>query len=220
MRVLDEWLLTPQRAAVHLPTATAVLADLHLGYDEARRRRGEAIPSQGLGGLGDTLATLRAVHGAKRLVIAGDLCEDASGLALLPDLVALVGQQGLELTAVVPGNHDRGLARHAATLPLAPEGVQLGGWLVLHGDGPLPAGRRVMGHFHPRLRWGPRVSASCYLVGPDQLVLPAFSRDAAGEDVLRSRRWVGHRCVAIADDALLDFGPIDRLAEQRGRRGV
>src|SRR5436309_2915696 len=30
MRVNKDWLLTPQRAALHLPTATAVIADLHL----------------------------------------------------------------------------------------------------------------------------------------------------------------------------------------------
>ena len=44
MLVHDEWLLMPQRVAVHLPTATAVLSDLHLGYNEARRRDGEAVP--------------------------------------------------------------------------------------------------------------------------------------------------------------------------------
>ena len=44
MLVHDEWLLTPARVAVHRPTATAVLADLHLGYNDARRRDGEAVP--------------------------------------------------------------------------------------------------------------------------------------------------------------------------------
>ena len=45
MRVLDDWLLTPSRTAIHLPTATAVIADLHLGYDRVRRRGGEAVPT-------------------------------------------------------------------------------------------------------------------------------------------------------------------------------
>src|SRR5438270_5847367 len=36
MIVHEDWLLTPVRAAVHLPTATAVVADLHLGYELAR----------------------------------------------------------------------------------------------------------------------------------------------------------------------------------------
>src|SRR5262249_34562148 len=42
MRIHRDWLLTPERAAVHLPTATAIVADLHLGYNHARRRTGEA----------------------------------------------------------------------------------------------------------------------------------------------------------------------------------
>ena len=37
MRVFTDWELTPDRAAVHLPTRTAVVADLHLGYAEARQ---------------------------------------------------------------------------------------------------------------------------------------------------------------------------------------
>src|SRR5438067_991701 len=36
----DDWLLTPQRVAVHRPSGSAVVADLHLGYGQARRRGG------------------------------------------------------------------------------------------------------------------------------------------------------------------------------------
>ncbi len=44
MRVLDEWLLTPWRGAIHLPTATAVVADPHLGYDRVRGARARRSP--------------------------------------------------------------------------------------------------------------------------------------------------------------------------------
>ncbi len=44
MHVEEDWLLTPCRMAIHLPTATGLLADLHLGYERARCRSGEAIP--------------------------------------------------------------------------------------------------------------------------------------------------------------------------------
>ncbi len=75
MIVHDDWLLTPHRAAVHLPTATGVIADLHLGYDEVRRRRGDAVPAFDAR---EVLARLEqlAQHGVRRLLIAGDLCED------------------------------------------------------------------------------------------------------------------------------------------------
>src|SRR5262245_15829602 len=75
MRVLDDWLLTAERIAVHLPSRTAVVADLHLGYAEARRRSGEAVPDDALdeqlSGLGQALQR----HGTRRLVVAGDLLE-------------------------------------------------------------------------------------------------------------------------------------------------
>ncbi len=40
-----DWHLTFRRIAIHVPTATAVVADLHLGYQDARRQCGDAIPS-------------------------------------------------------------------------------------------------------------------------------------------------------------------------------
>jgi putative SbcD/Mre11-related phosphoesterase len=215
MIVHGDWLLTPERFAVHRPTATAVVADPHLGYDRARRRRGEAVPLTGLDDLLHALAVLLPRHGLRRLVIAGDLFEDAAGRALLPELRRWLGEHDLEMAGIAPGNHDRGLARAEPSLPLCPDGVRLGEWLVVHGDGRLPPGRLVLGHFHPCLRWGSRIAAPCYLIGDERLVLPAFSPDAAGGNVLGERRWHGHRCAAIAGDRVLDFGEVSRLAPAR-----
>ena len=79
------------------------------------------------------------------------------------------------------------------------------------GDGELPEGRLVLGHFHPCVRWSESLAAPCYLVGDARLVLPAFSPDASGVNVLGSRRWCGHRCAVIAGDRVLDFGDPARL---------
>jgi putative SbcD/Mre11-related phosphoesterase len=215
MLVHGDWLLTPERVAVHQPTATAVAADLHLGYDRARRRRGEAVPLAGLDDLLGALARLAARHGLRRLVIAGDLFEDAAGRVLLPDLLRWLAARDLELAGIVPGNHDRGLPGTAADLPFYPGGVRLGDWLVVHGDGTPPAGRLVLGHFHPCLRWGRHVAAPCYLVGAERIVLPAFSADAAGVNVLAARCWREYRCAAVAGDRVLDFGPVGRLTAAR-----
>src|SRR5262245_58337913 len=69
--VHEDWLLTPQRVAVHRPTATGVVADLHLGYDAARRRRGEAIPLANLAAELAPLSTVIGKHAVKRVVVAG-----------------------------------------------------------------------------------------------------------------------------------------------------
>jgi putative SbcD/Mre11-related phosphoesterase len=214
MMVHDEWLLTPQRLAMHVPTATAVVADVHLGYDRARQRRGDAIPLTGLEDLREALSGLLCRHSFRRLVVAGDLIEDTAGLTLISELLRWLHEHQLEL-AVVPGNHDRSLVRGAPLVPLYPEGVRIGGWLVIHGDERVPSGFVVMGHYHPCLRCGEYITAPCYLLGRERLVLPAFSPDAAGVNVVGARRWRGHQCIAIAGEQLLDFGDVARLQAHR-----
>ena len=212
MRVLDEWLLTPWRVAVHQPSMTAVVADLHLGYDRVRRRNGEAVPVRTVR---DELAPLlAAMHQTKtrRLVVAGDLFEDArvDRAELIDDLALWLKVAGVELVAVVPGNHDRGLGDGDA-LPLEKDGVELGRWLVVHGDREGPQRPTVQGHEHPWFRWRGRLSGPCYLVGPTRLVLPAYSRDAAGANVVGKERWADYRCCVIAGGEVLDFGELRRL---------
>jgi putative SbcD/Mre11-related phosphoesterase len=210
MRVHDDWLLTPERAAVHLPTATAVVADLHLGYNEARRRGGEAVPLTGVEEALAPLLPLVARHGLRRLVVAGDLFEERWDRDLAADIVRRLTAAGIGLVGVVPGNHDRGSKEESGSLRLYPDGVELGCWRVVHGDGRLPRGLLVHGHFHPWLRWG-RVSTPCYLVGERRLVLPAFSRDARGVDVTHQTAWRRYRCCAIAGAEVLDLGPLAQL---------
>jgi metallophosphoesterase superfamily enzyme len=213
MRVLDEWLLTPQRVAIHEPTGTAVVADLHLGYDEARRRAGEAIPPVPMDArLADLGAALQR-HRLRRLAVAGDLLEDGRCTEALEAFGTWLDQHGVELVGVAPGNHDRarGEALAEGDWRLRDDGVPLGRWRVVHGDGPLPGGPVVQGHEHPWVRWRGGPEAPCYLVGEDRLVLPAYSRDAAGVNVLGVRRWREFRCCVIGTDAVLDFGPVSRL---------
>ncbi len=236
MRVLNDWLLTPERVAVYLPSATAVLADPHLGYAEARRRSGEAVPDDSLDEQLAGLCRVMRRHAAKRLVIAGDLLEDGRCHETLTAFRHWLRQAGIELAGVVPGNHDAGLETSLATskLPLYPDGFSLGEWKVIHGDGAIPDGRVVQGHEHPCLRWVPTARAvrprffrdrtapgvldgACYLAGPQRLVLPAFSAEAAGVNVLSVRRWRSYRCYVLAGERVLDLG---ELATLRSRLAV
>jgi metallophosphoesterase superfamily enzyme len=214
MRVLDDWLLTPERMAIHLPSQTAVAADLHLGYNEARRRAGEAVPADALD---EQLAGLRRAlvrHGVGRLVLAGDVLEEPGCRAALARLSAWLDEARIE-AVLVPGNHDAvGLE---AEFPICPEGAVLGEWRVVHGDGLLPSGPLVHGHEHPWVRWrgrgkdGLAPGAPCYLVGEQRLILPAFSTDAAGVSVFSVRRWRSWRCCVIAGDRVLDLGTVAGL---------
>jgi putative SbcD/Mre11-related phosphoesterase len=210
MRVHADWLLTPERAALHLPTATAVVADLHLGYDQVRCRAGEALPAFGVD---ETLAPLKILvvrQKVRRLLVAGDFFEDGRQQESAAELLAWLEEVRVEFLGVIPGNHDRGLDR-GDRWPVYPQGLALGSWKVVHGDGPLPPGRVVHGHIHPCLRWGNRIAAPCYLVGPRRLILPAFSADAAGVNVLGDPRWRSFRCCIPAEDRVLDFGELGEL---------
>lgn len=235
MRVLNDWLLTAERVAVHLPTRTAVVADLHLGYAEARHRRGEAVPRECIFDILEPLEQVRQQHAAERLIVAGDLLEDGECREALKAFLDWLNQRKIDLIALVPGNHDLGLALAATSrLPLYPEGVTLGDWHIVHGEGRLPHGPVVHGHDHPWVRWSPRIrairprfvrgrlaraaiDAPCYLSGPDRLILPAFSKDAAGVNVLSVRRWGALHCQAVADDRVLDLGEVSSLRRRLSR---
>src|SRR5689334_14889854 len=129
MRVLNDWLLTAERVAVHLPTETAVVADLHLGYAEVRRQAGEAVPEEQLDEQLAELARMMRSHGLRQLVVAGDLFEDGRCQQALKDFRNWLARTGIELRAVIPGNHDVEVeALSAAGLAVCAEGIRLGGW--------------------------------------------------------------------------------------------
>jgi metallophosphoesterase superfamily enzyme len=66
-----------------------------------------------------------------------------------------------------------------------------------------------------------RLTAPCFLIAEDRIVLPAFSRDAAGVNVLGDRRWCDYHCLVPVGDELLDFGTVNDLTRSRSgpRRG-
>jgi putative SbcD/Mre11-related phosphoesterase len=179
---------------------------VHFGYGEARHRGGDAVPRRTVRDVFAPLGPVLAEHGVRALVIAGDLFE-AGVLPNLPtELRAWCESAEVKLT-VVPGNHDRGLS---SELPTRPK-VVLGEWLVVHGDGDLPDAPIVQGHEHPCFRWSGGIDAPCYLVGKRRLVMPAFSPDAAGVNVVGMASWRDFQCAVIGGDGVLDFGMLAQL---------
>jgi metallophosphoesterase superfamily enzyme len=230
LRVLDEWLLTPWRVAVHEPTETAIIADVHLGYREARQASGEAVP---LLSHDVQLQPLREAHdatGFRRLVVAGDLFERDARISLLKPFVEFLAELGIDFLGLVPGNHDRGWRTLAGVIPLYPDGIGLASWTVIHSLDPFSArrskralngstgddkpSRLVSGHEHPAVRWQGR-RLPCYVVAPRRVLLPAFSADASGHLVEHLSGWSGARVFATNGFQLLDAG---RVADASRRR--
>jgi putative SbcD/Mre11-related phosphoesterase len=206
---------------IHLEARVAVVADVHLGYEWSRGSGGDVVPEHSLGETVARLARLldRAPDGVDRLIVAGDLVERPALLCArtrrdVEGLRGWLGARGVALQAV-RGNHD-GLG------PGFEASIEVAGWTIVHGDRPVEALGTcplITGHVHPVLRVA-GVTAPCFAVRPDRIVLPAFSPNAAGWNValgtLADVDLEGLRCVASAGDGLLDFGLI---AELPGRLG-
>jgi putative SbcD/Mre11-related phosphoesterase len=223
----DPWELTPEGAAIHRGERTAVIADVHLGYEWARGAAGDCVPAHSLG---ETLARLERVlsrAAIARLIVAGDLVESsrpcrrtAADVRRLRDWLM---ERGVSLM-LLEGNHDRsrfaGSRRGAAIAPL-PATCTVDDWTIGHGHRPLDGDRTLSGHVHPVVRLD-RIHAPCFLAGAARIVLPAFSSNAAGCDVLTTplpQDWrpASLRCLASTGEELLDFGPLADLRRRTGR---
>lgn len=202
------WLLTPEGAAVHEAERTAVIADVHLGYEWSRGSGGDVIPAHSLRETIRRLEPLFDRADIERLVIAGDLVESAGCPRTARDvrgLEAWLSRRDIRLVRVA-GNHD----------PMNRiDRLDVGGWTIAHGHRDLDAARLLIGHHHPALRAG-GATGRCFLVGPELIVLPAFSPNAAGWNVAGGflpapLREKGLHCLAIAEEEILDFGPLEAL---------
>jgi putative SbcD/Mre11-related phosphoesterase len=171
------------------------LADVHLGYSWAQRRRGELGP----------LADFRA---REKLIAAFDELRPEQ-VVFLGDLVHAprpceperewIEDTLLELSTrarliAVRGNHDRAFSREFGHLPVTP----LEFWsnenvVAVHGDrlaaAPVPEHQTlVAGHLHPCLSIkdasGAGQKMPVFLANSRCVVLPAFSPFARGYDLL------------------------------------
>lgn len=202
------WLLTPEGAAIHPRERTAVIADVHLGYEWARGHGGDCLPAHSLAETMEKLGRLLGRVSIERLVVAGDLVESRRWCGKTERDVNVL-MKWLEACGVLliplAGNHDPPRRLE----PLAT--LEVAGWTIAHGHLEVAAARTISGHLHPVLRTS-EVSVPCFLLGADAIVLPAFSPNAAGVSLAAlGIPRASFRCIAAAGDELLDFGPVPAL---------
>ncbi len=229
-------LLAHCSGALWMPRARILfIADTHLGYSWAQRRRGE------LGPLADFQTKEKLLQvcdelSPQRLVFLGDLvhaprpCEPERNW-IEATLRELSGRAEL---VSVRGNHDRAFAREFGHLPLHHCESWSDGYLTaVHGDRftfAWPENHTlVMGHLHPSLpvrdASGAGHQLPVFLVGPQCIVVPAFSPFARGYNVACGLPPELSRCFAGADVAafavtgkrVVSLGPLrqalDRMFE-------
>jgi putative SbcD/Mre11-related phosphoesterase len=209
---IADWLLTPERAIVHPVERTAVIADVHLGYEWARGNAGDSIPAHSLN---ETLVRLdrlfdRVPDTISTLIVAGDLVESRRLCRRTAENVRQLrlwlDRRGVEFV-LLAGNHDP--QRSADVV----RGVA--GWTIGHGHQPILGERVISGHIHPVFRLA-GLTAPCFVASETRVVLPAFSNNAAGLDILARPELFdipgsNPRCLVITGDEILDFGPINDL---------
>jgi putative SbcD/Mre11-related phosphoesterase len=211
---------------------TAIVADVHLGYSWAQRRRGELGPladfrtREKLFRLADHLQPLRIVflgdlvHAPRPCTPEREWTEDT--------LVQLKARA--ELIAV-RGNHDRAFSREFGHLQIETvESWSAGNLVAVHGDRVKFARPEnhtlVAGHFHPCLGVKDAAGASqklpLYLVSPGCVLLPAFSPFARGYDVISGLPDDLAECFgkeqieayAVSATRVVHLGPLRRAIER------
>lgn len=204
------WLL-PERAVWWPSGATLFVADVHLGKAAAFRSAGLAVPG---GTTGDNLQRLDALvrrHGARRLVVLGDLLHDRAARtpAVLQALRDWRGRHPDLACVLVRGNHDDRAGDPPPDLDIAvvEEPWTLGPWHCRHeppaaGES-APPEPTLCGHVHPvcvlRGAARERLRLPCFVLTPSALWLPAFGAFTGGYAVPAA---VGQARCAIADDAV------------------
>jgi uncharacterized protein len=222
VQLFEGWCLTPEGAVIHAGEQTAVIADVHLGYEWARGAAGDCVIAHSLDETLGRLASLLRRGPIVRLIVAGDLVESPHPcLRTSGDIQRLeewLAGRGVSLL-LVEGNHDCSRRASASAtmhtaLPLAIT-IEIAGWMIGHGHKPLTGPRTISGHHHPVFRHK-GTSAPCFLVGPGRIILPAFSANAAGCDVVTAKipadwRASGLHCIVSTGCDLLDFGALPGL---------
>jgi putative SbcD/Mre11-related phosphoesterase len=202
----DGWWLTAALGLIHRGKRTAVIADVHLGYEWARGATGDVIPTHTLSEMFTRLEAILALTPIERLIVAGDLVESHRCRQTRTDVEKLrrrLASQGVRLD-LIGGNHDGE--------NLGAPWTEVGDWTIGHGHHAFPGRCRIIGHLHPVLKLA-GVTAPCFVVRASTIILPAFSSNAAGIDARRLAPpgWLPTepaRYVAALDGELFDFGAL------------
>lgn len=197
------WILA-DRALFWPARHTLVISDLHLGKDQTMRAQGIPMVE---GCLDHDLARLSALieqTDPARVLITGDLVHAPAGLSSdLLDRVAAWRHTVDAAVWLVPGNHDRSLARFQDAWKLTIPDIPLaeGPFTFFHFPAEFDDSHTICGHLHPVInlrtrRPAPRpptrrfaggggapLRLHCFWSSPTSTVLPAFGSFISGAPI-------------------------------------
>lgn len=214
----------------HAPTSTAILADLHLGFETAIAESAGIRPD--FSALTRQWQSIIALH-PRRVILAGDIFHNAN---LAHESIDLLSAWFAQLPATVqidllPGNHDPAMKTlrdlFSARVSVAKTIVDPA-FTVTHGhdmkESCTNSGKPlIVGHLHPAVTLADRLQSAkmiCFAWTPSLIILPTFSPLPLGTTLLSARKWILDlpmpptsqiQIAGIIRDQVLNFGPLGDL---------
>lgn len=172
---------------------TAVLGDLHLGYEKAMEEEGMYLPRMNTESIRMGLNKILSKYEPKRVVLLGDIKHDfrRSKYEARQEVITVLEllSEASEII-VVKGNHDNFIQNTLSSIGmLAVDYVDIAGFRLEHGH--VDSGKRpvIIGHEHPSVRipgiMTGGVKMQCFVHARKEgvIVLPPFSPFSSGNDL-------------------------------------
>ncbi len=213
---------------------TAVIGDLHLGYEHALEQDGLYLPRINTGSIRDALNDLLSRYEPERLVLLGDVKHDFRRAGReerdqVRGIIEMVSEAAE--VVVVKGNHDNYIQNIISDLGvLAVDHVDIMGYRLEHGH--VDSGVRpvIIGHEHPSIRIAGSVGGGmkmlCFVHAEREgvIVMPPFSPFSSGNDLVADEDCVmapalkacdfgSARIYGITDMGLMDMGTLRDLSD-------
>lgn len=217
--------------------STLVIADVHIGYEEALNKQGILVPRLQFEEIVKRIgAIFRQLKGRKlkTIVVNGDLKHEFGTISEQEwrntlKFIDLLGKHGKEII-LIKGNHDTILGpiakkRNVRVL----DKIGIGRVLITHGNKVPDTFKSyntiIIGHEHPAvsLREGPRIERfKCFLKGKykgrNLIVQPSFNSMVEGTDIFRDKilspflhQNLDNFDVYVVEDKVYEFGKLRNL---------
>lgn len=233
LRVMPGVTITNDRCLILDEGPTAVIGDLHLGYESALESDGMFIPRINTESVREALNKILDDYEPERVVLLGDIKHDFrrsswQGRDEVRRIVKLVSDAAE--TVVIKGNHDNFLQNILADIGIvALDHVDIGGYRLEHGHEDSGVRPVIIGHEHPSVRIPGELSGGmklqCYVVARNEgvIVIPPFSPFASGNDLnpgpdavmapaLKACDVENADIYAVSEMGLMDLGKLEDVS--------
>jgi hypothetical protein len=207
--------ITSDRCLILDEGPTAVIGDLHLGYERALEQEGMYVPRTNTDSIRDAINDILFRYEPARVVLLGDVKHDfrRSGFEEKREVRSIITMlaEAAEVL-VIRGNHDNYLQNIISDLGiLAVDSVDIMGYRLEHGH--VDSGVRpvIIGHEHPSVRIpgsvGGGLKIQCFVHAREDgvIVLPPFSPYSSGNDLVVDEKCVMAPALRSADFANADI---------------